>query len=162
ANYIRYNKEYRIRLVNLLKRLKDPKRKVQDLIIRNDDLYDRLLRTSMVLIKQHRSSMNWKYEKLISNNPAKDISSHNEYNKMILLNLFKSVNTLISRSRYILSEYSSKLAALSPVAVLQRGYSITRTIPDKRVITDSKNVNIDQKLEVMVAKGTLICRVERK
>ncbi len=162
ANYIRYNKEYRIRLVNLLKRLKDPKRKVQDLIIRNDDLYDRLLRTSMVLIKQHRSSMNWRYEKLISNNPAKDISSHNEYNKMILLNLFKSVNTLISRSRYILSEYSSKLTALSPVAVLQRGYSITRTIPDKRVITDSKNVNIDQKLEVMVAKGTLICRVERK
>jgi len=162
SNYIRYNKECRTRFDNMLKRLKDPKRKVQDLIIRNDDLYNRILRISMILIKQLRSCMYWRYDKLLSNNPVKYISNNNEYNKLLLLNLFKSFNTIIGRNRYILSEYSSKLQALSPVAILQRGYSITRTIPDKHIITDSKNVKIDQKLEVMVAKGTIICRVERK
>jgi len=162
SNFIRFNKEYRISFDNLLKRLKDPKRKVQDLIIRNDDLYNRLSRTSMVLIKQLRSCIYWRYDKLLSNSPVRHISNNNEYNKLLLLNLFKSFNTLIGRSRYTLNEYSSKLKALSPVAILQRGYSITRTIPDRHIITDSKNVDIDQKLEVMVAKGTIICRVERK
>jgi len=80
---------------------------------------------------------------------------------MILLNIFKLVNTSISSKRYILNEYSSKLYALNPVAILKRGYSITRTIPDKNIITDSKNVSIDQRLEVIVSKGTIICRVER-
>ena len=162
SNYFRYIKEQRIMLDNLLKRLKDPKRKIQDLIIRNDDLYNRLLRTSILLIKQHRNCIYWKYDKLLSNNPVKYIENNNEYNKLILLNLIKSVNILISRNRYALNEYSSKLKVLSPVAILQRGYSITRTIPNKHIITDSKNVNIDQKLEVIVAKGTIICRVERK
>ena len=162
SNFIRFNKEYRISFDNLLKRLKDPKRKVQDLIIRNDDLYNRLSRTSMVLIKQLRSCIYWRYDKLLSNSPVRHIPNNNEYNKLLLLNLFKSFNTLIGRSRYTLNEYSSKLKALSPVAILQRGYSITRTIPDRHIITDSKNVDIDQKLEVMVAKGTIICRVERK
>ncbi len=113
------------------------------------------------MIKQHRNCIYWRYDKLLSNSPVKYIEKNNEYNKLILLNLIKSVNILISRNRYALNEYSSKLKVLSPVAILQRGYSITRTIPDKHIITDSKNVNIDQKLEVMVAKGTIICRVER-
>ncbi|MFH1977150.1 MAG: exodeoxyribonuclease VII large subunit [Pseudomonadota bacterium] len=162
SHYSRYIKEYRTIVNNLFKRLKDPKRKVQDLLIRNDDLYNRLLRTSMLLIKQHKSCIYWRYDKLLSCNPFKYISKNIEYNNMILLNIFKSANTLIDRKRYILNEYSSKLIALSPMAILQRGYSITRTIPDKHIITDSKNVNIDQKLEVIVAKGTIICRVERK
>ncbi len=162
TNYIRYIKEYRLMIDNLSKRLKDPKSKVHDLLIRNDDLYNRLIRSSMILIKQHRSCIYWRYEKLLSYNPVKYVSNNKAYIYEIFLNVFKSTNTLICRKRYLLNEHSSKLKALSPVAILQRGYSITRTIPDKHIITDSKSVNIDQKLEVIVAKGTIICRVERE
>lgn len=161
SNYIRYIKEYRIIINNLLKRLKDPKRKVQDLLIRNDDLYYRLSRALIILIKQHKSCIYWRYDKLLTYNPVKYISDKKEYINLIMLNIFKSFNTMISRKRYILNEYSSKLSALNPVAILRRGYSITRTIPDKYIITDSKNVRVDQKLEVIVSKGTIICRVER-
>ena len=55
-----------------------------------------------------------------------------------------------------------KLQALSPTAILARGYSITRTIPGAVVVRNSRQVKIDQSLEVMVEKGSLICRVERK
>ena len=119
SNYIRYIKEYRIIINNLLKRLKDPKRKVQDLLIRNDDLYYRLSRALIILIKQHRSCIYWRYDKLLTYNPVKYISDKKEYINLIMLNIFKSFNTIISRKRYILNEYSSKLSALNPVAILQ-------------------------------------------
>jgi exodeoxyribonuclease VII large subunit len=80
---------------------------------------------------------------------------------MNILKMNNSVNSTINRYKYTLKEYTSKLKALSPLEILKRGYSITRTIPDKLIITDAKNVNIDQMLEVMVSKGNIICRVER-
>jgi exodeoxyribonuclease VII large subunit len=56
----------------------------------------------------------------------------------------------------------AKLQALSPVAVLTRGYSITRTIPAKTIVTDPGTVSLNQDLEVMVALGRLYCRVKGK
>jgi exonuclease VII large subunit len=48
------------------------------------------------------------------------------------------------------------------VAILNRGYSITRTIPEAAVITDPALISIHQDIEVMVAKGRLLCRVKGK
>ncbi len=59
-------------------------------------------------------------------------------------------------------ELAAKLNALSPVAILSRGYSITRTIPDARVVKSPHSVSLNQDLEVMVAHGRLICRVKGK
>ena len=59
-------------------------------------------------------------------------------------------------------ELSAKLHMLNPGAILARGYSITRTIPEAAVVRDPQDVFIDQDLEVMVAKGSFICSVKRK
>jgi exodeoxyribonuclease VII large subunit len=56
----------------------------------------------------------------------------------------------------------AKLEVLSPAAILARGYSITRTIPEQKVIRDTDSVYLNQDLEVMLAKGTLLCRVKGK
>ena len=59
-------------------------------------------------------------------------------------------------------ELTTTLAALNPLAILARGYSITRTIPEAAVVKDPQTVSLDQELEVMLAKGRLICRVKGK
>jgi exodeoxyribonuclease VII large subunit len=105
--------------------------------------------------------MCWKYDKLLTYNPIKHIDKNREFNKILLSNMVKSIKAHIERKKHILNECVTKLSALNPAAVLKRGYSITRTIPDKLVIRDSKDVNINQKLEVIVSKGAIICRVER-
>ncbi len=61
-----------------------------------------------------------------------------------------------------LKELLARLETLNPIAILERGYSITRTIPDLKVVMDPKTVSIDQNLQVLVAKGTLTCRVKDK
>ncbi|MGB5992465.1 MAG: exodeoxyribonuclease VII large subunit, partial [Desulfobacterales bacterium] len=68
----------------------------------------------------------------------------------------------LSNKRSILRELEAKLHTLSPEAILARGYSITRTIPDAAVIRDPQEVSIGQDLEVMVAGGAFICSVKRK
>jgi exodeoxyribonuclease VII large subunit len=53
-----------------------------------------------------------------------------------------------------------RLDALSPLNVLKRGYSITRTVPDLKVVRDSKQLAHGNKINVRLFKGELMCRVE--
>jgi len=53
-----------------------------------------------------------------------------------------------------------RLDALSPLNVLKRGYSITRTVPDLKVVRDAKQLASGDKINVRLFKGELMCRVE--
>ena len=52
------------------------------------------------------------------------------------------------------------LNALSPLATLKRGYSITRKT-DGEVITDAEQVSVGDKIEVQLSRGHLTCRIGR-
>ena len=54
---------------------------------------------------------------------------------------------------------AQRLNALSPLATLKRGYSISRKT-DGEVLTDAKQVSIGDRIEVQLAQGHLVCRVE--
>ncbi|MEJ2282480.1 MAG: exodeoxyribonuclease VII large subunit [Desulfobacterales bacterium] len=77
-------------------------------------------------------------------------------------NLLKSYLLLNTSKQIKMRELTAKLETLSPVAILSRGYSITRTIPEARVIKDTRAVALNQDVEVMVANGRLFCRVKGK
>jgi exodeoxyribonuclease VII large subunit len=68
--------------------------------------------------------------------------------------------SLIKTKRLTLRELTGRLNALNPTAVLDRGYSITRSLPDKIIITDTNKVFSGQLLEILLANGTIRCRVE--
>ena len=55
-----------------------------------------------------------------------------------------------------------RLNALSPLAVLDRGYSIAHKIPEEKLVKDTASLDIGDFLRVTFAKGKAICRVERK
>ncbi|MGB7946466.1 MAG: exodeoxyribonuclease VII large subunit, partial [Candidatus Binatia bacterium] len=55
-----------------------------------------------------------------------------------------------------------RLNALSPLAVLQRGYSIAHQLPEEKIVKDAAVLDIGDLVRVTFAKGKSICRVERK
>jgi exodeoxyribonuclease VII large subunit len=56
---------------------------------------------------------------------------------------------------------SDSLNSLNPDNILKRGYSITRTIKDKKPVLNSDNLNKNDNLEIILYKGRLITKVEK-
>jgi exodeoxyribonuclease VII large subunit len=51
-----------------------------------------------------------------------------------------------------------RLDSLSPLAVLARGYSLTRT-PDGTVVRSARQVRVGDDVSVLLHEGSLDCRV---
>jgi exodeoxyribonuclease VII large subunit len=143
-------------------RLVDPRRKLEDSCLKVDDLTARLNRVLFHRILRERNNYDLWDGRLHVNNPInlfKNIKKQLEQNYN---NLIKSFEIYNKSNQIKIRELAATLQALSPAAILARGYSITRTIPGKTVVKDPETVSLDQDLEVMVASGRLYCRVKGK
>jgi exodeoxyribonuclease VII large subunit len=76
--------------------------------------------------------------------------------------LKSAANAHIYSQAMALKAVNGRLHALSPAAVLERGYSITRRIPDQCIVRDAAAIKIGELVEVLLAQGIITCRVEGK
>lgn len=76
--------------------------------------------------------------------------------------LGRSENYLLEKFRKTWESLSRRLSGLSPLAVLERGYSITLTHPGGKVVKDAENVDLNQAIITKLAKGKLISRITEK
>ncbi|HEY3313867.1 MAG TPA: exodeoxyribonuclease VII large subunit [Bacillota bacterium] len=81
--------------------------------------------------------------------------------------LTRQVRLMVQTARHVLDykradrdHVVARLDALSPLATLARGYSITRTWPDGRVVRDSRELAVAGLVEVILHRGEIVCRVE--
>ncbi len=152
----------RSRTNEISKRLIDPRRKLEDHRLHLDDLLARLNRVVSVRIHREREYLDFWKDRLGANHPRLRISEIKKQLKQTHSNLFKSLIIYNHSKKIKIRELKAKIEALNPLAILSRGYSVTRTIPDALVVKDSEHIALDQNLEVILAHGRLLCRVERK
>ncbi|RKU15122.1 exodeoxyribonuclease VII large subunit [Candidatus Poribacteria bacterium] len=69
-----------------------------------------------------------------------------------------AIGRRLADSERDLHTLAQRLNALSPLATLQRGYSISRKT-DGQVLTSAEQVSIDDRVEIQLADGHLACRV---
>jgi exodeoxyribonuclease VII large subunit len=152
----------RERLANLQARLADPRRSVQAWWLRLDDLGGRLARLAAGRIERERERLGWIARRLDSNSPMALLDKY----KSILLNYNKNIlifiKIILDNKHRELDAARIRLETLSPLAVLRRGYSITRTLPEGRVLLDPEGVLLGEQVEVRLALGRLVCRVEER
>ena len=72
-----------------------------------------------------------------------------------------AVGRSLADSENRLYALGQQLDALSPLATLKRGYSISRKA-DGEVLTASNQVSVGDRIEVQLAQGQLACRVEER
>ena len=157
--YLQHKKD---KMHELSIRLRDPKKRIQDLHLKLDDLISRLIRLIFSIIDRKRDRIDWRTKALITYNPNKLLIIYKEKLDKININLLKIMLNIIQQKRSQFRESTTQLVMLDPKAILKRGYSITRTIPESRVVHDPETVSFQQELEILVEKGVLICKVERK
>lgn len=152
----------RDRLNDLRKRLKDPRRTIQDARIKVDDQTARLFHTFSGLLKLTREKLERRSDKFYSLSPQQQLMKHKEKLEQHNSNILLYLNLALNKKRFHYRETAARLTALDPQATLKRGYSITRTSPDHRIVNDPVSVNNGQLLEITVAKGPLLARVEKE
>ena len=74
----------------------------------------------------------------------------------------RSENSLLEKARKTWESLGRNLSGLSPLAVLERGYSITLTHPAGKVVKDAESVDLNQVIITRLAKGKLISRITEK
>ncbi len=150
------------RLKELRQRLKDPVRIIQDARLKVDDYSDRLARTMTGTLSLARERLGHRGDTLQRLSPQKQLARHKEKLEQYRHNLTLYINIKLQMNQSQYRETAARLAALDPKATLKRGYSITRTLMEKRLVDDPDAVNDGERLEIIVARGALQARVEKE
>ena len=73
--------------------------------------------------------------------------------------LTHAMSRALDRAEQQLQGLCGRLQALSPLAVLSRGYSITFVLPDRHVVVDAAALKPGNELETRLSRGSLTSRV---
>lgn len=77
------------------------------------------------------------------------------------LRLKRAIRQRLDRSRQQLAATSGALGALSPLQVLERGYSVTRRVDDGEILRSADQVQTGDEIETRLQSGRVVSRVER-
>jgi exodeoxyribonuclease VII large subunit len=87
-------------------------------------------------------------------------------NQMLLdelsVGLWRRFQDRLARMRQRLAHGAERLGGLSPLAVLERGYSIAHKMPEGSILKDSAALAVGDRLRVTFARGKALCTVEEK
>lgn len=138
-----------------MKRLIDPKKKLQDYAFRNDELMTRLENAIKAFLSSQSKDVQLLEKKLVS--PVEVVKQLKTKLEKTNLMMSSSMKTLLSQAEYRLKNSMSLLGSLSPLNVVDRGYSITSH--NKQVIKSINDVQKDDEIEVKLKDGTLTATV---
>ena len=143
-------------------RIIHPHRRIQDWRMRLDDYSQRLVALTQQTIARRREQAAFRHGMLVQVSPDRSIDALKRNIASCNHTLFKSIDQTITAERNEVSKQTSMLDALNPMAILQRGYSITRTLPARSVVHSAGQVNVNQTLEVLLGKGNLSVTVNSR
>ena len=89
--------------------------------------------------------------------PSSIISQKREEVSSLCASLLNSANNCLRDKRSVLSLNAAKLDALSPLAVLARGYSIVQR--DNKILTDADSVRLGDEISITLTKGSIAATV---
>ena len=129
---------------------------------RVDDLFSRLV--SHMRYRAERSGERLRslerHLRLLS--PLERVKGQRERLRDGALALQSSMSHRLALWRGELRTAAARLDSLSPLAILARGYSVCRRLPDLSILTRAASVAEGERVEVLLHQGGLICRVEEQ
>lgn len=143
-------------VVATAKRLVDPRRKLQDISIRCDDLSQRLEAGLKRYLKGRRLQIELCKSKL--GNPMARVASERKHVLNLGSRLALGEERLLHRRRDRLAHMASLLDSLSPLRVLDRGYAMVKM--DGRVLKSTKQIEVGSLVEVSLAENKFISEVK--
>jgi len=161
SGFYRHLEDNQEMLTGLQERLKDPRRFVVNLKISMDDLKERLI-TAI-----HYKKQNLQHElrqldlRLCHQSPVIKIRERKVLLNNIQKDLLNNFPCRLTAMKERLQKDTAVLESLSPLAVLQRGYSITSHIADGAIIRQTDGLKTGDDVNVRLARGNFNAKIEK-
>jgi exodeoxyribonuclease VII large subunit len=143
-------------------RIKDPRRRIEEHRLRLDEQWSRLAQATQRTWRENGERTERVLQLLWARGPAHEIRSYSEAMAQLNRGLKAGVATILTSKHKGWEKEVARLDALSPLAILGRGYSITRRLPDGLILRAAEEVEIKGQVAVRLSRGEIICRVEGK
>ena len=153
--------EVRTHLSHLRRIMGDPKRRIEEHLLRVDERVNRMVLVTSWTLKRDREQYLRHRSNLFLRNPRQRIQNVRLLLSQKQKDLAQNVKHGIEIQKKRLEGMLGKLDSLSPLAILKRGYSITRKTPSLQIVRSASQVREGERVEVKLHEGTLLCGVER-
>jgi exodeoxyribonuclease VII large subunit len=147
---------FKEKIKNLNYRLTDPRRKLADLIQKNDELFSRLA----VAVEQtlNRFSKDILIFKGRLKNPSVVIEEKKQQLRLLFYSINRTTTALLSEKKHSLTHAMSLLDSLSPLKVVDRGYAIVKQ--NGNLIKSIKQIKTSDKIQIQLSDGFITAAVD--
>jgi exodeoxyribonuclease VII large subunit len=154
-------RDCRARVETERRALLDPAALVQRAMQRRDELEMRLFRATTSRMREALRAMDSLRQGLLHRSPMRRIEQGLALLPQLRTRLEQRVLGTLTTWRHSLQQGAGALHTLSPLAILARGYSITRRLPEMRLLRKATEVAPGEAVHVRLSSGELICEVRQ-
>jgi len=149
--------------VHLGKRmLGDPRSLHTHMLLRLDHALEGLVRARTAFFDERQAAVAALRERIIRASPAGRLLQQRRWNDELLRRLQRMMHLYLEHKQEELRRLTALLTAVGPLAVLERGYAVVRTVPAGRVVRSSREVDRGEVVEVLLHEGGLACEIVEK
>lgn len=130
-----------------------------DLLVRLSEMQQYLTQGILALVETRQESFGWLKGRLIQTSPMRQIQSEQQHLDEISHRMLSAQANIFVLAATRLTGLESRLQALNPLAVLQRGYAIITRKKDGLMITEVSHVHPGDDVSVRVRDGEFGARV---
>jgi exodeoxyribonuclease VII large subunit len=138
----------------------DPRKRVERFWERLNELSRRLSTGAYQLVVGSQNRTNSLKEKLLYRNPHEKAEGYGLRVSQLTKELSGAIQQIMGERENQVKQLVSNLDNLSPLAILKRGYSITRKYPSDEIVKDALAVVRGEKVRVKLYRGEILCEVE--
>jgi exodeoxyribonuclease VII large subunit len=129
--------------------LVDPQRRLQDLSQRNDELLQRLQQSVASAFEKKRLELKVATESLVT--PKQVITKKRSEIEMLSVKMKNHLDCMVEVKKQNLTRFMALLESLSPLKVVERGYSVV--MKDSELLKSTDQVQVGDELSVRLMKG---------
>ena len=134
---------------------------------RKRDLLEQIRVLELQLLKEMEFKLETAKENLNAllkrlSDPGRKLRENQQRLDELSIDLLRRFQECVRRSKNSLAELAGRLSALSPLAVLERGYAIAHKLPEERIVKSAAALQAGDLIRITFAEGQSFCRVEEK
>ena len=126
---------------------------------RLDELGQRLLRATDLILLRHNRRLELLQHRLLTQSPDKRLERLRLTEQQLETRLRRAMQQILDSRRSRLAQLARDLNTLSPLNTLGRGYAIVQRERDGQILRQAGEAEPGEQVKARLAEGSLICRV---